>query len=755
MSYYFAAAIAIAAIVGHGSARVAALSAADEARIEQMLWDQQTQLYEAGRHDGGPYESDIAVLVKNPFGDSRDLLSIGGFVESDTCWLHLSTSDLDASKAVTGEEYVGFCKLLVPDILSDAVTTFQDLPPVYRDAFEATACLCQNPLAGGNPDDVNCCSRDDENDNSNPGDGNSIRIPVQPSNSPNATEINYLYTVCSLAEAAAERYINSAAPTTSPDVVGTTESPVGAPNVSPPISSPTTSGVTEAPSMEATPFPTVSPTDSKATSIAPSPIDVLAPTATPSVVPSTSAPATSSLGSSLPSLAPVTGGAPTQDPAEILTTSAAPVGFPVPSVPFSPTSAPVGFPVPSVPSIPSPTQDPADISTPTTAPIVQGPSVPTVAPSTVEATVSYDISLRDGQEQIKSNVFVTEYLSNLIVAMDTLAIETAEALERRLLQQTDQGFRSRNLRRSSSFVRLLSSSVEVTLPTSNEVIDDILCPLVSNVALPNSTVCQRIDALIRLNVLNGTSETAESNFVAGVRRAIVNGQLQSQLDSLAWETVDGGNPVMVLTGLDLSPSPVPSQDGSRDDFESENNPLSAAQIFGISLAGLVLALVPVSVFLMQRRRGSGDDAEVFNEDKKVFREIEAEDAEEDISSSKPDVSDVNKSDAGEATPTLGASQAYYGKGGHEAGMLLDDDDDDDDGAASSNAGSSGWSSSAGISSLNTGSVDDAVDIAAAAGATLAGLGVAGLGVASGYSRNLRNKVETPRYVSLAMSNVVS
>jgi hypothetical protein len=42
--------------------------------------------------------------------------------------------------------------------------------------------------------------------------------------------------------------------------------------------------------------------------------------------------------------------------------------------------------------------------------------------------------------------------------------------------------------------------------------------------------------------------------------------------------------------------------------------------------------------------------------------------------------------------------------------------------SSSNAGSSGWSSSAGLSSQYTGSVDDSLDIAAAAGATLATIG---------------------------------
>jgi hypothetical protein len=43
--------------------------------------------------------------------------------------------------------------------------------------------------------------------------------------------------------------------------------------------------------------------------------------------------------------------------------------------------------------------------------------------------------------------------------------------------------------------------------------------------------------------------------------------------------------------------------------------------------------------------------------------------------------------------------------------------------SSSNAGSSGWSSSAGISSYNTGSVDDSMDAAAAAGTTLAAIGI--------------------------------
>jgi len=79
---------------------------------------------------------------------------------------------------------------------------------------------------------------------------------------------------------------------------------------------------------------------------------------------------------------------------------------------------------------------------------------------------------------------------------------------------------------------------------------------------------------------------------------------------------------------------------------------------------------------------------------------------------------------------LGASEPDYGRASRRAVEAMEAGEDivaepemDVHPDSSSNAGSSGWSSSAGLSSLNTGSVDDSMDAAAAAvGATLASIG---------------------------------
>jgi hypothetical protein len=164
------------------------------------------------RHDDSPPNgTDIVVIIEDPFNTGRDLLTVGGFVESDQCWIYLDSSDLNSDGRISNEEYVGFAKLLTDNVLSNQlnIEMYDDLPLVFQLAFSSTACLCQNPLAGGNADDTECCT----------GDNAHIRIPVQPSNNPNTTEANYLYTACSLTQGAGEVYLTSDAPTTVAPVV--------------------------------------------------------------------------------------------------------------------------------------------------------------------------------------------------------------------------------------------------------------------------------------------------------------------------------------------------------------------------------------------------------------------------------------------------------------------------------------------------------------------------------------------------------
>ena len=282
-------------------------------------------------------------------------------------------------------------------------------------------------------------------------------------------------------------------------------------------------------------------------------------------------------------------------------------------------------------------------------------------------------------------------------------------------------------------MRVLQSSVSVLVPTDFKSVDDMVCPNLPRF-VTNSTLCQTVNALVRLSIAAGSNTTAvQKNYEDNLMLAIRDGELQTQLDALSWS--GGSNPIMVLPRTREIAS-----DGS----------LSSGAISGIALAALFFTIFPIGYYLLHRNRGKDD-----GDAKPEYEEYEPEDDAEDLGAGRSvadasrmtDAAQGSKEEEGVGAMTLGASQAYYGKNEAlaEPGLLLDDgdDDDDDDGAASSNAGSSGWSSSAGISSLNTGSVDDSNDIAAAAGATLAGIGLA-----SAFSRNLqpRDIVVAPRYV---------
>jgi hypothetical protein len=390
------------------------------------------------------------------------------------------------------------------------------------------------------------------------------------------------------------------------------------------------------------------------------------------------------------------------------------------------TDAPV--PASVVPTVA--TGAPSPIAAETESPAVgTTTSPPSQQPVIVESVVSYEVALRNGVVEMTNDNFASEYLSNLIAAMDNLTagvLDGGRRLQRGHLRLSDASNRRR-----------MASTVEVLLPTNIQDQNNVICPFVSEVQLNNATLCQKIEASIRLSIpaVNNT-DIVEFNFKDDVDKAIRSGRLQGILDDLEWDTVEG-NPVIVLTGLNVVPGPTPVPRS----IASPSDTLSPVQIFGISLGSIAVAIIPLAIFLARRRQHD----ELPDDDKPAYKEYEAEDAPDDMATAsrgaEPKTTDPAYDPAGAAT--LGAAQAYYGgKGNDESGMLLDDDkDDDDDGAASSNAGSSGWSSSAGISSLNTGSVDDAGDIAAAAGATLAGLGVA-----SAFSRNLRDTTGAPRYV---------
>jgi hypothetical protein len=243
-------------------------------------------------------------------------------------------------------------------------------------------------------------------------------------------------------------------------------------------------------------------------------------------------------------------------------------------------------------------------------------------------------------------------------------------------------------------------------------------------------LCQDVSSEIMIS-LTGEDRSREVEHVdtyeSNLFQAIFSGRLQQIMDELF-----PGSPVSILTGTGLAPTEPPNTG-------SDN--LSPGATAGITMAILLLALVPLTIFLIRRQR-------VPPEHKNDYAPYEA-DGENDIGDmpKESSISVYTDDNIGEtatvgAAATLGASQADYGKAkvsrsafeAMEAGEdLVAEPGMDVAPDSSSNAGSSGWSSSAGISSMNTGSMDESADMAAAAGI---GMGLAAIGATSALSRKI-------------------
>lgn len=255
-------------------------------------------------------------------------------------------------------------------------------------------------------------------------------------------------------------------------------------------------------------------------------------------------------------------------------------------------------------------------------------------------------------------------------------------------------------------------------------------------------LCEDITAQITLSIPSddetNSSEVQEivSRYESNLLDAIIDGDLQSELLRIRADT-----PVKILTGL------LPEDGGAE-----ESDSLSTGARAGIAVSiAFVVALLGIG--LLVNRRGPQNDSRKID-----YAAYHGEDASVDaLPSPKPDgsVGDslftddaVQMSTDRGAAVTLGAAQADYGKHSRKSVEAMEAGEDhlaepgaDEYDEGSSNAGSSGWSSSAGLSSLNTGSIDDSMDAAAAAGATLATLGIA-----SGIARRGKKNKETSGYV---------
>lgn len=313
--------------------------------------------------------------------------------------------------------------------------------------------------------------------------------------------------------------------------------------------------------------------------------------------------------------------------------------------------------------------------------------------------------------------FAATYFSDLVSAMDRLAPDVAA--------ESILGRRSRRLVVTIGLPTGITSADDFgTLDVSTfKVAGACICTHdYSDCASPSTTIddlCQEITVSIDMSMVDEEDgEALVQQYEVDLYGAILVGRLQEYLDS-----VNPDSNAFILTGRPIVPR------GGDDDT------LSSGATLGIVVAALAVGLLPLALYLYQRSQRSDESSS----GAKYAPYDDAEpDEGEDGPGLKPEsiASSVMTDGALEGGSlglgTLGAGEASYGRmtsrkaleameAGEdivaEPGMFVAPD-------SSSNAGSSGWSSSAGVSSMNTGSMDDSHDAALAAGSTLAAMGVA-------------------------------
>ena len=237
--------------------------------------------------------------------------------------------------------------------------------------------------------------------------------------------------------------------------------------------------------------------------------------------------------------------------------------------------------------------------------------------------------------------------------------------------------------------------------------------------------CESVTAFITLLFQPTDSPgLTRNNFEEALRVAIEAGELQSALDM-----VNPNSVAFILTGADGGPI-IRSTSGGDDGL---SNGGVAGIVVGAASAFLLVAIA-MAMYARREREHKGDRDALAPAPRNLALDGDEEDA------IKPARGDKKGSDA-----VLGATTPNYGKKhkptADQISMNKDMDmegiSDHVHGDDSSNAGSSGWSSSAGVSSLNTGSIegiDDGV-VGAAAGTSLAAIaGAAGATAATDTRR---------------------
>lgn len=237
-----------------------------------------------------------------------------------------------------------------------------------------------------------------------------------------------------------------------------------------------------------------------------------------------------------------------------------------------------------------------------------------------------------------------------------------------------------------------------------------VCP--NDASAPDA--CRDISASVTLVLDGQDASEAETTYSTALTNAIDDGRLETALLEVNPDT-----PVTVVGSAAAAVSPTPSPP---DGATGGNEGLSSGGTAGIAIAAVATVLAAAGLLVARKRFHEKDDTYY----------AAGTQALADSDQVARDAADMKDGDT-----MLGATQADYGKKSKQAAqtsvVAFDTLEDADEkamrkpgsGDSSSNAGSSGWSSSAGVSSLNTGSADS-LDFAggAAVGATLAAIGKA-------------------------------
>jgi hypothetical protein len=224
-------------------------------------------------------------------------------------------------------------------------------------------------------------------------------------------------------------------------------------------------------------------------------------------------------------------------------------------------------------------------------------------------------------------------------------------------------------------------------------------------AVPDNTICNQVESTITLNLLNENPERVEVLFLSRLLDAINEGRLthfirNSNLNSPISETGDG---VLLDTRIPPPTEPV-----------SPPEPISLAAIIGIASAAFAAGILTIGGLYTNRER---------TRRKRELTQLDTLDAAPTGKSGNSSNAKVNALPPASPPPPLLRLSPRKLAAGSSPGksktlsplahqeISADDIDGDlsvDGGASeqsSSSAGNSGWSSSAGVSSHNTGSFD--------------------------------------------------